>query len=181
MTDGDHPGGAPEPPARAPEPPAADSAGPRSQQVIADYYWRHRDSFTPAALRASVVRAGYSEADADAARLLVDKHLAAESASAPTLARARRTILVAYVVTYVAFAIVFLLAPSSYGSGQIALMILTVVLGIALAISLAWARRSRWKTQGTSLGLGVVLSVPIVLLVLVAGSCAWTTFPYMIQ
>ena len=73
----------------------------------------------------------------------------------------------------------FLTRPYNYGTGVIALMILTPVLAVALLLSVLWARRRKWKDQGAGLSFASILAVPVVLLVLVAGSCLATTYPYI--
>ena len=83
-------------------------------------------------------------------------------------------------MTYLVFAVVFLTQPFSYGLGAIALVILTVVLLIALGLSSIWTRRRTWRERGASVSIAAILSLPVILLVLVAGTCAVTTFPSML-
>jgi cation transport ATPase len=178
----------PEPPQT---PPTSGPAGPRPMQsppgwspaarvaILTDHFAANARSHTPEALGRAALEAGYTQEDVTAAIAAADARLTAAEASAPTRRLAQRTILAAYVVTYLLFAMVFLSQRFSYGIGPIALVILTVVMLVALGVSALWARRGTWSERGGSLDVGAILSVPIILLVLVAGTCAVTTFPSM--
>jgi hypothetical protein len=171
-------------------PPADGPAGPRPSweasalrpedhvRVLAEHFLHHRNTHTAEALGRAAMGAGYTHDEVVAAIGSVEKSLAAQEASAPRRSLAQRAILAAYGLTYAAFAIVFL-GQQSISYGQIALAILTVVLGLALLISILWARRRAWREGGAGVSIAMILSLPIVLLVLVAGTCAVTTFPSM--
>ena len=176
--------------AQPPEtPPGGEPAGPRPfweasalhpkdhVRILAEHFLRHRRTHTAEALGRAALEAGYSHEEVVAAINSVDAGLAAAEASAPTRKTAQRAILAAYGLTYLVFAIVFLTQPFSYGIGVIALIILTGVLGLALGLSALWARRRAWRERGASVSIGAILSLPVILLVLVAGTCAFTTFP----
>jgi hypothetical protein len=170
-------------------PPTDESTGPRPPwdaaafqpndrvRVLAQHFHLHSRTHTPEALGRAALGAGYSQVEVAAAIASVEARLASAEASAPTRSTAKRAILAAYGLTYLVFAIVFLTQPFSYGAGVIALVILTVVLGLALGLSALWYRRRRWLDEGAGLKVGAILSLPVVLLVIVAGTCAWTTFP----
>jgi hypothetical protein len=160
--------------------PAAASPGDR-QRTLEEHFLRHSRTHTPDALARAALDAGYSQDEVSAAMAGAQRSLAAADASAPTRARATRAILAAYGLTYLVFAIVFLTQPLSFGGGVIALVILTVVLLLALGMSALWARRPRWRERGASLTVTSILSLPIVLLILVAGTCAVTTFPAIVN
>jgi hypothetical protein len=153
--------------------------GPEDRvRILEEHFSRYGQAYTPGALGRVALEAGYTEQEIAAAIAKVQVSSAASAeASAPTRATAQRVILASYGLTYLVFAIVFLSQPSSYGIGVIALMILTFTLSVALGLSALWARRRRFRDQGSSLKLASILSVPIILLVLVAGTCAVTTFP----
>ena len=152
--------------------------GPKMRvDLLSDHFTRHARSHTPEALGRAAVEAGYTQEEVAAAIASVEARLTAAEASAPKRSIAQRVILAAYLLTYIAFGIVFLGRPFSYGAGAIAFTILTLVLGLALLLSVLWARRRTWKDQGTGLSFASILAVPFVLLVLVAGSCIWTTYP----
>lgn len=148
-------------------------------RVLADHFLRYRRTHTAEALGRAAMAAGYSQEEVVAAINAVDAGLASAEASAPRRATAQRAILGAYGLTYLVFAVVFLTQPFSYGIGVIALIILTVVLLVALGLSSLWFRRRTWRERGASVSVAAILSLPIVLLVLVAGTCAATTFPSM--
>jgi hypothetical protein len=172
-------------------PPADGSAGPRPAwdasairpddraRVLSDHFRTYAGTHTTEALSRAAMAAGYSREEVLAAIAHVEASFAAQEASAPRRSLARRAILAGYGLTYAVFAIVFLIQSGSYG--QLALVILTVVLGLALLISILWASRGAWREGGASVSIAAILSLPIVLLVLVAGTCAWSTFPYMLN
>lgn len=177
------------PDARPPETPPAEATGPRPAweasalppkehvRVLAEHFLRYRRTHTAEALGRAALGAGYSQEEVVAAIHAVDAGLASAEASAPRRATAQRAILAAYGLTYLVFAFVFLTQPFSYGIGVIALIILTGVLGLALGLSALWARRGTWREQGASVSIAAILSLPVILLVLVAGTCALSTFP----
>jgi hypothetical protein len=169
----------PQSPEIAPRPPQRpESWSPAARvAVLTEHFVANARGHTPDALARAALGAGYTHEDVQAAFSAADARITAAEASAPTRARAQRMILVAYLLTYLVFAIVFLSQPFGFGVGPIALGILTVVMLIALGLSALWARRSKWSDQGAGATVGAILSVPIILLLLVAGTCAFTTFP----
>jgi hypothetical protein len=169
-------------------PPADESTGPRPPfgsvlrpedraRLLANHFRTYAGTHTTESLGRAAMAAGYSHEEVLAAIARVEASFAAAEASAPKRALAQRAILAAYGVTYLVLAVALLTQRNAYGYGSIALFILTVVLGLALLLSMLWARRSRWVDQGTSVNIAVILSLPVILLVLVAGSCVVTTFP----
>jgi hypothetical protein len=178
MTDAPPPQ-SPLPSATAPRPPnRPETWSPAARvAVLTEHFVANARRHTPEALAQAALGAGYTQEDVQAAFTAADVRITAAEASAPTRARAQRMILVAYLLTYVVFAIVFLSQPFAIGVGPIALGILTFVMLVALGLSALWARRSKWTDQGAGATVGAILSVPIILLLLVAGTCAFTTFP----
>ena len=177
-----------------PELPSPDgSTGPRPSRdasalppqdhvrILAEHFLRYRRTHTAEALGREALKAGYSQEEVVAAINAVDAGLASVEASAPKRRTAQRAILAAYGLTYLVFAIVFLTQTFSNGLGVIALIILTGVLGLALGLSSMWARRGAWRQRGASVNIAAILSLPVVLLVLVAGTCAVTTFPSIVN
>jgi hypothetical protein len=144
----------------APEPTEWGTAG------VDRYVEAHLDRFTPEALDAALIAAGHDPAAVSAAI----GRVGARRETAPTRARARRVILIAYGLTYLVLMVGLILGPFGYGAGPIAAGILTVVLGIAFALALWMIRR-----RGAPMAFGTLLAGPIVLLVLVGGTCAATT------
>ena len=171
-------------PAGAPAPRRGDSGFDASfrPQILHEYFWSYRDRFTEAALAASAQTSGYTPDEIAAAITSVARRRADEAAAKPVRARARRYVLAAYAITFVLFAIAFLRpsAPESgylRGIGPIALGILGFTMVIALLLGLAWVRSRRPPAERAESALGLMLAVPFVLLVLVAGLCVATTGP----
>jgi len=146
--------------------------------VLTEHFVANARGHTPEALGRAALGAGYTQEDVQAALAAADARLTAAEASAPTRAKAQRMILVAYLLTYLVFAIVFL-TQQFYGAGPVFLGILTFSMLVALGLSALWARRSKWIERGAGAGIGAILSVPIILLVLVAGTCVVSTFPFI--
>lgn len=151
-----------------PVPPPTDSEADSAD----DYVRANLDRFTPDALISALVAAGYDPAVAEDA---VGRASARRDAE-PVRSRAWRWVIGAYGATYVVLLVALSAGPSpgeyprpDYGFGGIAAVILTVVLGIAFAISVVWVRRGPAT-------LGAMLSVPLVLLVLVGGPCGLFAF-----
>ncbi len=130
------------------------------------WFVRNLDQFTPEALTAAAAGAGYT-----AERIA--KALARAEANrdaGPVASRARRIVLASYGLVYLILLAGLLGYPHGYGLGQIGAIVLTVVLGLALALALWWLRRpSRTATIGT------LLAVPIILLLVLGGACVYTT------
>ena len=136
----------------------------------------HGAAFTEEALLESARRHGYPDDVVEEAR--ARSH--AKAASAPTRQRARRWILAAYAVTFGLLTLGMLTSPyaGQYGAGFVGTIILAVTLGLALLLStgwLGWQGRKAWADAGAS--LVVFLSLPIILLVTVAGLCVATGLP----
>jgi hypothetical protein len=147
-------------PPNAPEPTAWGGAG------IDQYVESTIDRFTSDVITSALIAAGHDPAAvSDAIR-----RVGVRRETAPTRARARRVILIAYGVTYLVLVVGLILGPFGYGAGPIAAGIMTVVLGIAVALALWMVRR-----PGAPMAFGTLLAGPIVLLVLVGGTCAATT------
>ena len=179
--------------AQPPEMPSPEEPGPRPSReaaalppadhvrVLTEHFLRYRRTHTAEALGRAALGAGYNQEEVVAAINAVDAGLASVEASAPRRATAQRAILAAYGVTYLVFALVFLTQTFSSGFGVIALIILTGALGLALGLSSMWTRRGAWRQRGASVSIAAILSLPVVLLVLVAGTCAVTTFPSIVN
>lgn len=139
------------------------------------YFTTNRHGYTDEALAASARASGYSPA-AIATALAAAK---TAEISAPVLARARLIVLASYLLVYAALVVGMLTNPSgnSYGAGSIGTVVLTVTLGLAWLISVVWMRRRGRKIQVGGSGLTAVLALPVVLLLVVAGSCIATGLP----
>ena len=151
-------------------------------RMLHQYLWSNRDRFTEAALATAALAAGYSTEEIAAAAAGVAKRRLDEAAVKPVKARARRYVLAAYGITFLAFAIAFLrpAAPSNTyyrGAGPLVLGILAFMLLIALSIGIAWVASRHPAAERAEGALGVMLAVPFVLLIVVAGLCAVTMSP----
>jgi hypothetical protein len=172
----------PSAPSGAPAPRRGDSGFDASfrPQILHEYFWSNRDRFTEAALAAAAQTSGYTPDEIAAATASVVKRRADEAAAKPVKARARRYVLAGYAITFLLFAAAFLrpsVPDNRYysGFGPIALGILGFTMLIALLLGLGWVRSRRPPAERAGGALGVMLAVPFVLLVVVAGLCVATT------
>ncbi len=139
---------------------------------VAQYYGRYTD----AALTDHLMRVGHQRADIEAAL----RTAAAADRVGPVNARARMTVRLLYLVTY-GLLVAGMLTNSgsgSYGAGAIGSIVLTVVLGLAFLIAVVWLRWRGSRNRAVASGMIAMLSVPLVLLVLVAGTCLATGLPF---
>jgi hypothetical protein len=159
---------------------AADIAASYRATILEDYLWSNRDRFTEAALATAAEGAGYGSDEIAAAAGAVARRRADEAAARPIKARARRSVLLAYGITWLVFAFLFLRPEADSvgyyrGVGPFALGILAVVLFLTLLLALAWIATQRPSADRAESALSIMLSVPFVLLVIVAGLCVTTT------
>jgi hypothetical protein len=156
------------------------NAKPRARRayqlgVVTTYFESNRGSFTEDALVQAARAQGYSDDVVDEARL----RARANEASGPIRHRARRWIQVAYLVTFAVLAIGMLANESQRYMGSLiwfAFLALALTLGFALLASFAWLRGRRTVGVGPG-GIVLLLSVPVVLLVTVAGLCVASGLP----
>ena len=144
-----------------PEPPGPAAAPADGLEPISAYLVANGDRYTAEALGARLVDAGHNPD-------LVWAALRRRRGKGDVRKSARLAVVVAYGVTYLVFAI-SLFGANAYSFGAGAVTILTVVLGLALWISLWWIGR-----RGTGMGFAALVVVPAVQLVLVGGVCATT-------
>lgn len=157
------------------------AAKPRARRgyqlgLVTKYFESNRASFTEEALVQAARAQGYPEDVVDEARL----RARASEASAPIRQRARRWIQAAYLVTFAVLTIGILANESLRFTGSynwIAIPALGLTLGLALLVSFAWLRGRAGRAGDAATGIVVYLSVPIVLLVTVAGVCVATGLP----
>jgi hypothetical protein len=144
-------------------------------ESLARYLEGNRDRFTDEALARAARDAGYSDAAIDQAMA----RIRARAAAAPVRTRAARAVLGAYLLTYaVLVAGMFASEYSrSYSGHVIGAVILAALLGFALLISRWWLRGRAVKAGDAATDMAVLLSVPLVLLVVVAGLCISTGLP----
>ena len=162
-------------------PPDATGTGPppafpgQPVESLARYLEMNRDRFTDEALGRAARDAGYPDAEIDQARARVR----ARAAAAPVRALATGAVLGAYLITYAVLVAGMFASEYSrrYGGHVIGAVILAALLGLALLISLWWLRDRAGKMNEAAAGLAALLSVPLVLLVAVAGLCISTGYP----
>lgn len=139
------------------------------------YVHANAGKFTDAAITAELLRAGYDRADITAAL----SGAAAADVSAPVRSRARRIVILAYLLTY-GLLVAGMLTNSgsgSYGAGIIGTIVLTVVLGLAFLIAAVWLRRQGSRERPVAPDLTAMIAIPLILLVIVAGACLATGLP----
>jgi hypothetical protein len=135
-------------------------------QTVSEYVDANFDRYTADALVAVALAAGYPEADV---RSAIEAARARRQATEPGIP-ARRIVIGAYLITYLALLVgLYWPGASAAPFGALAAIILSVVLGLAFLISLGWLAMA---LPSSLVGL---LSVPLVLLVLVGGSCIATS------
>ena len=167
----------PNAPAPLPDPRIVTPTGGHAERVktVARYLESNRDRFTEDALVRAARDAGYPDDVLEEAR----GRARASAAAAPITQRARRWILIAYLLTFAVLTIGMLASESAqrYGGAYIGTVVLAGTLGLAYLISKAWLRWQGSDVDRSVTGAVVLLSVPVVLLVVVAGSCLATGLP----
>jgi cation transport ATPase len=143
--------------------------------MIVQYIERNQARFTEEALVQAARGRGYAEDVVEEARA----RARANTASAPMKQRARRWILIAYLVTFAVLAIGMFTSPSGgqYGAGLIGTVVLAVTLALAFLLSMGWLGWRGRQTGGPPTGIVILLSIPVVLLIAVAGVCVATGLP----
>lgn len=140
----------------------------------------HSETYTPEALRTAAEDGGFTGDEIDAAVESAERRRDNLRAAGPLRTRARVIVLGAYVLVYAGLAWALLSAPNldDYGSGEIALVVLTIVLGVSLLTSLAWVGRRGRAPARLEGALVAILVLPLILLGAVAGLCVVTTQPF---
>jgi len=145
--------------------------------ALSEYFAKGADQYTPEALRRAARESGFSPDEIEQAYARAEERRRAEELARPIRRRARWIVLAAYGLVLAVFAVPFLTVPSRYGVGQVALVVLAIVLGISLLISRSWINRRRPSADQTERALLTMLAVPFVLLVAVAGLCVASVGP----
>jgi len=129
-------------------------------------------SFTPEALDRSALAAGYAPGDVTAARGRADARIRSTETLAPIKSTARRAVVVAYLAVWVAFGVAYLVSPPRPFDFEFVLFpVLTMALVITLAMSLGIIRSIRPDAARPTRALVLLLVVPVILLLGVAGLC----------
>jgi hypothetical protein len=145
--------------------------------ALSEYFEAGAERYTPDALRHAASESGFSPDEIEQAYNRATERQRAEELARPIRRRARWIVVAAYGLVLAVFAVPFLTVPSRYGVGQVALVVLAIVLGIALLMSRSWINRRRPSTEQAERALLMMLAVPFVLLVAVAGLCVAAVGP----
>lgn len=166
----------------APTPPLDELASmpsvSRGYQVsmVVRYIEVNRDRFTEDVLVRAARGRGYPEDVVEEARA----RARANERSAPARQRARRWIVAAYLLTFTVLTIGMhanRYAGEYWAVAYIGTGVLALTLGLALLVSLGWLAWLGPRIADHAPGMVLILTVPIVLLVTVAGLCVSTAFP----
>jgi hypothetical protein len=98
-----------------------------------------------------------------------------DEALAPIRTRARWLVFGSYALVWVVFAVPYLTQEMHFNYGPFAQAILSVALVAGLVLSGVWIRRARTHPADLTRAFAVMLSVPLVILIGVAGLCV----PYL--
>jgi hypothetical protein len=164
-------------PAPSPDPRIVTPTGGHAERVstVVRYLERNRAGFTEDVLLRAARDAGYPEEVLEEARA----RARAIAASVPGVRRVRRWIVRAYLLTFALLAAGMLV--SEYAQRHLAsylgTAILGVTLGICLLVSIGWLRWRGKSFDDSTLGAVSLISVPVVLLIAVAGTCIATGYP----
>lgn len=147
------------------------------------YFAEHDARYTFEALRAASESAGFSAEEIAEASTRAATRRERGRAAQPLRTRARWIVLAAYTLVYAVLAVVLLQAPNldAYGAGEISLIVLTILLGIALLISIAWVNRRGRAPDRLEGAMVAMLVLPTILLFGVAGLCVATTRPLLVN
>ncbi|HYH91976.1 MAG TPA: hypothetical protein VD763_02365 [Candidatus Saccharimonadales bacterium] len=135
-------------------------------------------AFTPDALDRSAIEAGYAIEDVAAARARADERIRAVDALQPIKSTAKRAVVVAYLAVWASFGVAYLLNDAGSLDVDFAIFaVLSVALGIAVAMSFSVIRATRPDASRPTRALILLLVFPVILLVGVAGLCLPTAVP----
>ena len=167
----------PKAPAPSPDQLIVTPTGGHAERVstVARYLETNRDRFTEDALIKAARDRGYPDDVLEEARA----RARASATAAPVAQRARRWVLIAYLLTFALLTVGMLTSEysRSYGAAYIGTVVLAGALGITLLVSLGWLRWQGGNVGQSAAGAALLLSIPVVLLVVVAGTCLATGLP----
>jgi hypothetical protein len=140
-------------------------------RLLVGWLREHQGSFTRLALERSAASAGYTSDEFEVAwqRMVVGDPL--RPGRRRLIIQAALLTIVAYGATWALFATDFLGPSLGYVPGIGLLQVLTVTLAVALLVSLAWTWSRRPNPEEAVQSMVVLLSLPLVLLVSIAGLC----------
>jgi hypothetical protein len=144
------------------------AAGSSDRQAsLAAYLARHGTTYTSEALGQAAREAGFTE---DEIARATERVRAAETLR-PIRNQARWIVVGAYALVWDLFATVYLTRQNTFGTGFMLQVVLTAALLLVLLVGLLWVARVRPDPTRTGRALLILLVVPVVLLVGVAGLC----------
>jgi hypothetical protein len=147
----------------------SDGGNPRAE-ALAAWVADQRGAHTMAALERSALESGYTKADFDEAVRLAGKVEREREVIKPLRHQARLIVLIAYALVWLLFATQYLLGPEG-SSGPGLQTILTISLLVTIGISLIWVATVKPDPDRAQRALTILLAVPLVLLIGVAGLC----------
>jgi hypothetical protein len=159
----------------APDPTGAGGGWVRGDATTALAWWmvEHRSAYTPEALDRAALAAGYTAEQVADARRRADVRIRKTERLQPVRRTARRTVLLAYGVVWVAL-VVGLFAGRPEGSldfTELLVVVLSVSMAIALAMSLAAIRQADPDPERPARAVALLLALPTILLLAIAGVC----------
>lgn len=157
------------------DPMPAPPASPHGTRGLEAYLEENRNEFTEGALRAAAIEAGWDGHLVDTA---IGKVRAAER-SEPLRGRAWRIVLLLYVAAFLVLSTGMLVNPAArvYGGAVIGIAVLAVALLVAAGLGRLWLRRKGISPTMSSGDLLILLIVPVILWLAVAGMCVATGLP----
>lgn len=161
-------------PADEPSPTDLPPSAGRVDGPLTTWLAANRGRFTDGALIEAAVAAGYGDEAIRAEMAGADDAVA----SGPVRARARRIVVVLYVGGYIVL-VGGMIGFARYGTltATAASLILGATMGTAFLVANAWLGR-RVRTASVSRALPMLLSVPVILWIAVAGLCVSTGYPF---
>ncbi len=159
---------------QTPQPaPTGDGGLADAQAYVRD----QRDRYTHDAIADQLRIAGYAESVVAEAMLEFDRPEGAAS-NRDLRNRATAILVVTFLGTWLILTLLLLGRDDMYGVGQIASMILGVLLGIVLLLSLAYVRGHRKLAAGVEGALVSALTVPFIFWFAITGLCVATVNPF---
>ena len=155
--------------------PEAPGSSPYGTKGLERYLDTNRGRFTDEALIAAASAAGWDESVIGTAF----EASRGRTASAPIRARARRITQFLYLAGYVVLVAGMILNPAAqaYGGAVIGTVVLTVAMLVAFALGRLWYNRKGVSRAMSGADLSVLLVVPVILWLVVAGICVATGLP----
>ncbi len=155
--------------------PQVPQSSPYGTKGLEHYLDSNRGRFTDEALGAAAIAAGWDETTVVAAL----EASRGRTASAPIRARARRIIQFLYLAGYVVLVAGMILNPAAqhYGGAVIGTVVLTVAMLVAFAVGRLWYNRKGVSLAMSGADLSILLVVPVILWLVVAGICVASGLP----